>query len=72
MDTTGSGSEFTWHTPDMAGVSGEQAPYILWNFADATDITIEDGDEVEGTIYAPRASLTDLDPANLEGDIIAR
>ncbi|MFG3172480.1 collagen-binding domain-containing protein [Streptomyces sp. NPDC048200] len=71
VDTTGSGGTFTWHTPTMAGVSGEQAPYILWNFADATDITIADGDTVEGTIYAPRATLTDLDPSNIEGDIIA-
>ncbi|MFI2780206.1 collagen-binding domain-containing protein [Streptomyces sp. ALB3] len=72
VDTTGTDSEFIWSTPTMAGVSGEQAPYILWNFADATDITIADGDSLEGTVYAPRASLTDLDPANIEGDIIAR
>ncbi|MFJ3895529.1 collagen-binding domain-containing protein [Streptomyces sp. NPDC090083] len=72
VDTTGTNSSFTWHTPTMAGVSGTQAPYILWNFADATDITIADGDSLEGTIYAPRAKLTDLDPSNIEGDIITR
>ncbi|MFG2454534.1 collagen-binding domain-containing protein [Streptomyces sp. NPDC048512] len=70
VDTTGTNGSFTWHTPTMAGVSGTQAPYILWNFADATDITIADGDSLEGTIYAPRAKLTDLDPSNIEGDII--
>ncbi|MFG3236426.1 SpaA isopeptide-forming pilin-related protein [Streptomyces antibioticus] len=70
VDTTGSAGVLTWNTPTLAGVSGDQAPYILWNFADATDITIEEGDTVEGTIYAPRAKLTDLDPANIEGDII--
>jgi choice-of-anchor A domain-containing protein len=72
VDTTGTGGSFTWHTPTMAGVSGTQAPYILWNFADATDITIADGDTVEGTLYAPRAKLTDLDASNIEGDIITR
>ncbi|WP_241265598.1 choice-of-anchor A family protein [Streptomyces boncukensis] len=72
VDTSGSGNAFIWHTATMAGVSGNQAPYILWNFADATDITIADGDTIEGTIYAPRAELTDLDPANIEGDIITR
>ncbi len=70
VDTTGTDGEFVWHTPNMAGVSGANAPYILWNFADATDITIADGDSVEGTVFAPRADLTDLDPANLEGDVI--
>ncbi|WP_415938216.1 collagen-binding domain-containing protein [Streptomyces sp. 039-1] len=72
VDTTATGGDFTWHTPTMAGVSGDQAPYILWNFTDATDITIADGDEVEGTLYAPRAKLTDLDPSNIEGDVIVR
>ncbi|MFF8986286.1 collagen-binding domain-containing protein [Streptomyces globisporus] len=72
VDTTATGGAFTWNTPDMAGVSGADAPYILWNFADATSITIAEGDSLEGTIYAPRADLTDLDPANIEGDIIVR
>ncbi|MEV5611948.1 choice-of-anchor A family protein [Streptomyces sp. NPDC052225] len=72
VDTTGTGSQFTWHTPTLAGVSGAQAPYMLWDFPDATDITIADGDTVEGTIFAPRARLTDLDPSNIEGDVIVK
>lgn len=72
VDTTATGSVLTWNVPDLAGVSGEDAPYILWNLADATAITIATGDSIEGTIYAPRAHLTDLDPANIEGDIIVR
>ncbi|MFD3664192.1 collagen-binding domain-containing protein [Streptomyces sp. NPDC058659] len=72
VDTTATGSVFTWHVPHLAGVSGVDAPYILWNFADATAITIATGDSIEGTIYAPRAHLTDLDPADIEGDVIVR
>ncbi|MFI6421312.1 collagen-binding domain-containing protein [Streptomyces sp. NPDC050842] len=72
VDTTATGSVLTWNVPDLAGVSGEDAPYILWNLADATAITIATGDSIEGTIYAPRAHLTDVDPANIEGDIIVR
>ncbi|WP_176734562.1 collagen-binding domain-containing protein [Streptomyces sp. EN23] len=70
VDATETGGDFTWNTPTMAGVSGTDASYILWNFADATDITIADGDFLEGTIFAPNADLTDLDPANIEGGII--
>ncbi|MET9672426.1 choice-of-anchor A family protein [Streptomyces sp. NPDC006482] len=72
VDTTATGGAYTWDVPNLAGVSGEDAPYILWNFADATAITIATGDSIEGTIYAPRAHLTDLDPANIEGDVIVR
>ncbi|WP_455680233.1 collagen-binding domain-containing protein [Streptomyces roseolus] len=72
VDTRASGSVFTWDVPNLAGVSGEDAPFILWNFSDATAVTIATGDSVEGTIYAPRAHVTDLDPANIEGDVIAK
>ncbi|MER7170050.1 choice-of-anchor A family protein [Streptomyces mesophilus] len=72
VDTTATGGEFDWSTPNMAGVSGTDAPYILWDFPDATGITITDGDSVEGTIYAPNAHLTDVDPSNIEGDVIVK
>ncbi|MEU9857959.1 collagen-binding domain-containing protein [Streptomyces sp. NPDC047974] len=72
VDTTASGSVFTWDVPHTAGVSGEDAPYILWNFSDATAITIATGDSVEGTVYAPRAHVTDIDPADIEGDVVAK
>lgn len=72
VDTTGTDGTYVWHMPTLAGVSGEQAPYMLWNFPDATDITMADGDSLEGTVFAPRAHLTDLDASNIEGTIVVR
>ncbi|MGW0608810.1 collagen-binding domain-containing protein [Streptomyces sp. NPDC002640] len=72
VDTTATAGVFTWDTPTPAGISNAEAPYILWNFADATSITIATGDSVEGTIFAPRADLVDLDPSNIEGDVIVK
>ncbi len=72
VDTTATAGVFAWNTPTPAGISSADAPYILWNFADATSITIESGDSVEGTIFAPRADLVDLDPSNIEGDVIVK
>ncbi|MFE9043303.1 collagen-binding domain-containing protein [Streptomyces sp. NPDC007818] len=72
VDTTATGGVFTWDVPNLAGVSADDAPFILWNFSDATAITIATGDSVEGTIYAPRAHVTDLDPADIEGDVVAK
>jgi choice-of-anchor A domain-containing protein len=60
---------YSWHIPELAGVSGTQAPYMLWDFPHTTDITITSGDSLEGTIYAPNAHLVDLDSSNIEGDI---
>ncbi|MEE4492202.1 choice-of-anchor A family protein [Streptomyces sp. BE230] len=72
IDTTGTNGTYVWHMPNLAGASGEQAPYMLWNFSDATDITMADGDSLEGTVFAPRAHLTDVNPANIEGTVVAR
>lgn len=72
VDTTGTNGTYVWHLPNLAGASGEQAPYMLWNFPDATDLTMADGDSLEGTVFAPRAHLTDLDASNIEGTIVVR
>ncbi|WP_051704563.1 choice-of-anchor A family protein [Glycomyces sp. NRRL B-16210] len=71
VDTTATGGVFEWRTPNMPGIGSALAPYIIWNFPDATELTITGGDSVEGTIYAPRADFTDKSPSNVEGAIVA-
>ncbi|WP_051733322.1 choice-of-anchor A family protein [Kitasatospora phosalacinea] len=71
-DTTAEGGVFVWDNPNTAGISGPQAPYVLWDFPDATDLTMASGDSLEGTVYAPNAHLKDVNASNLEGDVIAR
>ena len=70
VDTTASGGELTWRTPEMAGPDGS-APHIIWDFPDATSITMTGGGRVEGTVFAPRARLTDASPGTVEGGVIA-
>ncbi|HET6938342.1 MAG TPA: collagen-binding domain-containing protein [Nocardioides sp.] len=65
------GDQFTGRMPNHPGASGSQAPYILWNFPDATTIKVTGGDSQEGTIYAPHAKLTWVPTANIEGNVIA-
>lgn len=71
VDTSAEGGDFTWHAPTMAGV-GDSQNHILWDFPDATKITNPDGDEIEGTVYAPSAEFIDLDSSNIEGDVIVK
>ncbi|MBN6547790.1 collagen-binding domain-containing protein, partial [Actinacidiphila bryophytorum] len=72
VDTTATGGTDAWDSVQLAGVSGPQAPYMLWDFPDAENITMESGDSLEGTVYAPGADFTDRDASNIEGDIVVR
>lgn len=71
VDTSGTGGELDWQVRTQAGIGGAHAPYLLWNFADTTRLTIASGDSVEGSILAPDADFTDLSPTNVEGQIVA-
>ena len=66
------GPSFIGSFPNQAGISGLQAPYILWNFPDAQTIVVDGGDSLEGTIYAPNANLNWIPTANIEGNAIAK
>ncbi|MEU9981905.1 choice-of-anchor A family protein [Streptomyces sp. NPDC050856] len=72
VDTRGSGGELSWRAPEMRGLGEADARYILWAFPDATAITLRAGATLRGSVYAPRAHLTDLSPAAVEGDVVVR
>jgi len=72
VDTSGTGGEMEWDVASQAGISGAQAPYIIWNFNDTTRLRLTGGDTVEGSILAPDADYSDISPTNVEGQIIAK
>jgi choice-of-anchor A domain-containing protein len=72
VDTSGTGGEMDWDVKSQAGISGDQAPYIIWNFNDTTRLRLTGGDTVEGSILAPDADYSDISPTNVEGQIVAR
>lgn len=65
------GTSYFGATPNLAGISGSQAPYILWNFPQAQAIVVTGGASIEGTIYAPNAALNWRPTQNIEGNVIA-
>ncbi|HTF11604.1 MAG TPA: collagen-binding domain-containing protein [Asanoa sp.] len=71
VNVRASGS-YEWRTANFAGISDNQAPYILMNFPDATAITQVGADTAEGTIYAPNADFTDVNTANNEGNLVVK
>ncbi|AWB85263.1 choice-of-anchor A family protein [Mycetocola zhujimingii] len=66
-----SGQTFNGSIPNLPGATSAQAPYILWNFPEATSVTVAGGDSLEGTIYAPTANLSWQVTQNIEGNVIA-
>lgn len=63
---------FTWSPPNVAGVGDNAAPYVLYNFHNATSLTIGSGNNsVYGTVYAPRADVYKTGGNNNNGQIVA-
>ncbi|WP_199034128.1 choice-of-anchor A family protein [Glycomyces salinus] len=71
VDTSSTDGVLDWDVASQAGVSGVDAPYILWNFGDTAELTLVGGDTVEGSVYTPNADFTDLSISNVEGQIVA-
>ncbi|MDR6905706.1 choice-of-anchor A domain-containing protein [Agromyces sp. 3263] len=65
------GTAFSGTIPNLAGLSGANAPFILWNFPEATSVTVTGGATLEGTIYAPNADVNWQVTQNIEGNVIA-
>ena len=63
--------DYTGTFPNQAGVSGNQAPYILWNFPTASTVTVNGGAAMEGTLYAPNAAVSWVQTNNIEGNVVA-
>lgn len=70
INVVGANGAFTWNPPSVGGFGSAAAPFALWNFPDTTALTLSGDATIEGTIYAPRASLIDLNTGNVEGNII--
>jgi len=69
VDAPGS---FTWNAWTNGGFGGTtQCQYIMYNFYNTTNLTISGYGAVEGTVFAPFASINKTQYANVEGQVIA-
>jgi choice-of-anchor A domain-containing protein len=65
------GTAFDGSVPNLANLTNAHAPFVLWNFPQATTVHVTGADVLEGTIYAPRADLRWDVTQNVEGNVIA-
>ena len=49
-----------------------RAPYILWNFYNATTLTLQNANLTLGSILAPNADMTNNASGNITGQVIAK
>jgi choice-of-anchor A domain-containing protein/uncharacterized repeat protein (TIGR01451 family) len=71
VDTSGAGNSFSWTPPNIHAFQDSAAAYLLWNFSTATQVTLGGSETIPGTIYAPGATVTDVDTNGLNGGVIA-
>ncbi len=70
VDASGS---FTWNVWNQAGISGNNAPYIIYNFYNTTSLNIAGNSTIEGTVFAPNADITKtVNQSNIEGQVIGQ
>lgn len=63
---------FTWNAWTNGGFGGQtNCQYILYNFYNTTNLTIGGNGAIEGTVFAPYASVNKTSYNNLEGQLIA-
>ena len=66
-------NSFTWNVFASSGIDITNCPYVLFNFYNATSLTISGTAAIEGSVFAPSADITkDTNPAPLEGQVIGQ
>ncbi len=60
---------YTWKVWNQAGIGNSSAPYIIYNFYNTTALTI-DGNAIEGTVFAPYATINKTSSSNIDGQVI--
>lgn len=64
---------FNWSSFNTAGISGTNAQYILYNFYNTTSLTFSGNNAIEGTIFAPFATIAkSSNNSNIEGQVIGQ
>ncbi|MFP5042813.1 LruC domain-containing protein [Parasediminibacterium sp. JCM 36343] len=64
---------FTWSAFTPSGISGGNAPYILYNFYNTTTLGIAGNGVIEGSLFAPFADITkSSNNSNIEGQVIGQ
>ncbi|CAM1344387.1 collagen-binding domain-containing protein [Tenacibaculum amylolyticum] len=62
---------FNWNILNLAGLGDQDGAYIVWNFYNATNIILEGGGTIVGSVLAPKANIIKKSSGNINGQVIA-
>ncbi len=62
--------DFEWDIKNQNFSGGLK--YVIWNFYNATKLTLKTGDSVDGSILAPNADVFKETSSNVDGQVIAK
>ena len=63
--------DFDWNVFNMAGIGDQEGRFILWNFYNASTITLKGGGTLVGTLFAPKSDVVKDSSGNINGQVIA-
>lgn len=70
INVTGTGGNDDFYPFNAAGIGGNVAPYILFNFIDMEALLITGSSAVWGSVLAPNSNIRISNPNNVEGQVV--
>lgn len=70
INVDGAGSQ-TWAVQTLQGASVDPA-YLIYNFHNTTSLAIQNGQDIKGTLFAPKADINKTLSNNIQGQVVAK
>ncbi|GAB2777157.1 hypothetical protein GCM10027275_20170 [Rhabdobacter roseus] len=70
--TVSTAGAITWNTWSMAGIGDAEGAFIIYNFPNATSLTMTGGNTIKGTVLAPKADIIKNTSGNIDGQVIGK
>ena len=64
--------EFAWNVQNQAGIGDQHGGFIVYNFYNNSQITIEKGTTIMGSVLAPSSHVIKMSSDNINGQVIAK
>jgi len=64
--------DFDWNVFNINAIGDQHGRFIIWNFFNASTVTLEGGGTLVGSLFAPKANVIKNSSGNINGQVIAK
>ncbi len=64
--------DFEWSVFNINNIGDQHGSFIIWNFFNASSITLKGGGTLVGSLFAPKADVIKDSSGNINGQVIAK